>query len=168
MSLGKASRQPRTPAIRQTAGSKRGCCQSSEPPPRIPSRPAADALTPRRFGRRGVLGVSVPMAESAGMKPYRFAPPPERQLPKETDAVVIGGGVVGVTAALLLAEWGVPVVLCEKGWIAGQTAFQGPNETECRGSPKGTVRDTCATISQAPAWLFLQSLRCLHHVQFAT
>lgn len=54
------------------------------------------------------------------MKPYRFAPPPDRTLPDQAEIVVIGGGVVGVTAALLLAEWGVPVVLCEKGWIAGE------------------------------------------------
>lgn len=41
-------------------------------------------------------------------------------LPAETGIVVIGGGVVGVSAALLLAEWGVKVVLCEKGRIAAE------------------------------------------------
>lgn len=54
------------------------------------------------------------------MDPYRFPPPPQRALPDRTDVVIVGGGVVGVTAAILLAEWGVPCVLCEKGRIAGE------------------------------------------------
>ncbi|WP_159585737.1 NAD(P)/FAD-dependent oxidoreductase [Chelativorans xinjiangense] len=41
-------------------------------------------------------------------------------LPARTDVVVIGGGVVGVCAALYLAERGMRVVLCEKGRIAGE------------------------------------------------
>ena len=54
------------------------------------------------------------------MKQIRFPIGPDRPLPAETDVAIIGGGVVGVTAALLLAEWGVPCVLCEKGRIAGE------------------------------------------------
>jgi glycine/D-amino acid oxidase-like deaminating enzyme len=42
------------------------------------------------------------------------------QLPAETEVVVIGGGIVGASTALSLAERGVPVVLCEKGRIAGE------------------------------------------------
>lgn len=41
-------------------------------------------------------------------------------LPPQTDVVVIGGGIVGVSTALFLAEQGVKVVLCEKGVIAGE------------------------------------------------
>ncbi|WP_163264800.1 NAD(P)/FAD-dependent oxidoreductase [Chelativorans alearense] len=41
-------------------------------------------------------------------------------LPARTDVVVIGGGVVGVSAALYLAGRGMRVVLCEKGRIAGE------------------------------------------------
>ncbi|MEM9427888.1 MAG: FAD-binding oxidoreductase [Pseudomonadota bacterium] len=37
-----------------------------------------------------------------------------------TEVVVIGGGVVGVSAALILARWGVPVVVFEKGRVAGE------------------------------------------------
>jgi glycine/D-amino acid oxidase-like deaminating enzyme len=44
----------------------------------------------------------------------------EAALPTEADVVIIGGGVVGVSAALFLAERGVSVVLCEKGCIAGE------------------------------------------------
>ena len=42
------------------------------------------------------------------------------KLPDSTTVVVIGGGIVGVTAALTLAERNVPVVLLEKGHIAGE------------------------------------------------
>ncbi|WP_083096369.1 NAD(P)/FAD-dependent oxidoreductase [Pseudophaeobacter leonis] len=41
-------------------------------------------------------------------------------LPKRVDAVVIGGGIIGATTALELAERGHSVVLCEKGQIAGE------------------------------------------------
>ena len=41
-------------------------------------------------------------------------------LPGATRVVVVGGGVAGVSTALFLAEWGVPVVLCEKGRVAGE------------------------------------------------
>lgn len=48
--------------------------------------------------------------------PRRFADP----LPDAADAVVIGGGVIGVSTAFFLAEHGLKVVVCEKGRIAGE------------------------------------------------
>jgi glycine/D-amino acid oxidase-like deaminating enzyme len=44
----------------------------------------------------------------------------DSNLPKKTDVVIIGGGIVGVSAALELAERGVDVTLVEKGVIAGE------------------------------------------------
>src|SRR5579875_1473494 len=41
-------------------------------------------------------------------------------LPDCTEVVIIGGGIVGVSTALFLAEKGIPVVLCEKGEIGAE------------------------------------------------
>ncbi|CAH2598866.1 FAD-binding oxidoreductase [Rhodovastum atsumiense] len=41
-------------------------------------------------------------------------------LPSSADVVVIGGGIIGTSAAFDLARRGVRVVLCEKGQIAGE------------------------------------------------
>lgn len=48
--------------------------------------------------------------------PVRFADP----LPEACDVVVIGGGIVGVFAALYLNRAGLKVVICEKGRVAGE------------------------------------------------
>lgn len=44
----------------------------------------------------------------------------ESTQPRSADVVIIGGGIAGVSTAYYLAEAGVPVVLCEKGRIAGE------------------------------------------------
>jgi glycine/D-amino acid oxidase-like deaminating enzyme len=54
-----------------------------------------------------------------------MAPPPDpvqadEKMPGRTSVVVIGGGIVGASAALFLAEKGIPVVLCEKGRIGAE------------------------------------------------
>jgi glycine/D-amino acid oxidase-like deaminating enzyme len=41
-------------------------------------------------------------------------------LPSSVDVVIIGGGIVGCSAAYFLARSGVSVLLCEKGRIAGE------------------------------------------------
>ncbi|WP_421872901.1 NAD(P)/FAD-dependent oxidoreductase [Pararhizobium sp.] len=44
----------------------------------------------------------------------------DQTLPKKSDVVIIGGGIIGVSTALFLAERGVDVVLCEKGVLGGE------------------------------------------------
>lgn len=46
--------------------------------------------------------------------------PSDETLPAKTDVVIVGGGIIGTTAALYLAQQGVDVVLCEKGEIAAE------------------------------------------------
>jgi glycine/D-amino acid oxidase-like deaminating enzyme/nitrite reductase/ring-hydroxylating ferredoxin subunit len=57
--------------------------------------------------------------------PYAPLPPERTALPAGThraDVVVVGGGIVGVTAALRLAERGLDVVLLDKHRVAGGTS----------------------------------------------
>ena len=43
-----------------------------------------------------------------------------KRMPTKADVVIIGGGIVGVSTAWMLAKKGIDVVLCEKGHIAGE------------------------------------------------
>jgi glycine/D-amino acid oxidase-like deaminating enzyme len=52
------------------------------------------------------------------MGPYVDSVTCDEQLPSASAVVVIGGGIIGVSAAFALASQGIPVVLCEKGYIA--------------------------------------------------
>lgn len=45
---------------------------------------------------------------------------PSTAMPKRADVVVVGGGIIGTSTALELAERGLSVVLCEKGIVAGE------------------------------------------------
>jgi glycine/D-amino acid oxidase-like deaminating enzyme len=44
----------------------------------------------------------------------------DEELPAQVDVVIIGGGIIGTSTALFLAQKGVRVALCEKGHIAGE------------------------------------------------
>lgn len=59
----------------------------------------------------------------------------DQSLPGKTEVVVIGGGIVGVSAAWHLARRGLNVVLCDKGVIGGEQS--GRNWGWCR----NTLRD---------------------------
>jgi glycine/D-amino acid oxidase-like deaminating enzyme len=52
------------------------------------------------------------------MGPYVDSVVSDEDMPTVTQVVVIGGGIIGTFAALTLAGRGIPVVLCEKGYIA--------------------------------------------------
>ena len=54
------------------------------------------------------------------MPPLVDPVPSDQKLPKSTEVAIIGGGIIGVSAALTLAERGIPVALFEKGHIAGE------------------------------------------------
>lgn len=60
--------------------------------------------------------------------------------PKKTTVVIIGGGVVGLTTALTLAERGVPVVVLEKGRLAGEQSSRN----------LGWIRKTNRSVQDAP------------------
>jgi glycine/D-amino acid oxidase-like deaminating enzyme len=46
--------------------------------------------------------------------------PSDEKVPAKADVVIIGGGIIGTSTALFLAQRGVSTVLCEKGHIAGE------------------------------------------------
>ncbi|ASY64377.1 D-amino acid dehydrogenase small subunit [Sinorhizobium sojae CCBAU 05684] len=66
-------------------------------------------------------------ATAATTIPRRIMPGPtldpvitDDVLPQKAQVVIIGGGIIGISTALFLAERGVKVVLCEKGVLAGE------------------------------------------------
>ncbi|MDT8872237.1 FAD-dependent oxidoreductase [Komagataeibacter rhaeticus] len=60
------------------------------------------------------------MKDEDSMAPKVEPVQPSTGFPARTNVVIIGGGIIGVTAALFLARSGIPVTLCEKGHIAGE------------------------------------------------
>ncbi|MCB8883542.1 FAD-binding oxidoreductase [Acidisoma cellulosilytica] len=72
---------------------------------------------------------------------------PEAHFPTQADVVVIGGGIIGVSAAHALAERGISVALCEKGQIAGEQSSRN----------WGWVRKTGRDQREMP--LIMESLR---------
>jgi glycine/D-amino acid oxidase-like deaminating enzyme len=55
-------------------------------------------------------------------------------LPRQVDVVVIGGGIIGASTALTLAERGIAVALCEKGRIAAEQSSRTPSKATASGS----------------------------------
>jgi glycine/D-amino acid oxidase-like deaminating enzyme len=44
----------------------------------------------------------------------------DTDLPRETEVVIIGSGLVGICTAWSLAQRGIPVVVCEKGYVGAE------------------------------------------------
>lgn len=70
----------------------------------------------------------------------------DRPLPEAADVAIVGGGIVGASAAYFLAQAGVSVALFEKGRIAGEQS----------GRNWGWVRQQCRSPVELP--LMMQSL----------
>lgn len=72
---------------------------------------------------------------------------PDQDIPSRTGVVVIGGGIIGVSAALFLARAKVPVVIFEKGEIGAEQS----------GRNQGWVRNTNRDPREIP--LAMEALR---------
>src|SRR5476651_1949861 len=60
-------------------------------------------------------------------------------LPARTGVVVVGGGIIGASAALFLAEKGIAVVLCEKGRIGGEQSSRNWGWCRTMGRDEGEI-----------------------------
>jgi glycine/D-amino acid oxidase-like deaminating enzyme len=61
------------------------------------------------------------VTHSTSGHPIRIAPRGfDATLPRKSEVVIIGGGIVGVCAAWFLAQRGIPVVVCEKGYVGAE------------------------------------------------
>src|SRR4051794_28658726 len=81
--------------------------------------------------------------------------PGDPGLPASTRVVVIGGGIIGVCTAFFLARKGVPVVLCEKGRIAGEQSSR--NWGWCRKMGRD-LREIPLAIEAMRLWPEMNSL----------
>ena len=78
----------------------------------------------------------------------------DEKLPARTSVVVIGGGIIGTSAALFLAQKGIPVTLCEKGMVGGEQS----------GRNWGWTRVMGRDVREIPLGLNLPSLNVLSSV----
>jgi glycine/D-amino acid oxidase-like deaminating enzyme len=81
--------------------------------------------------------------------------PSDPAMPGAASVVVIGGGIVGVCTAFFLARKGVPVVLCEKGEIAGEQSSR--NWGWCRKMGRD-LREIPLAIEALKLWPEMNSL----------
>src|SRR4029078_284100 len=71
------------------------------------------------------------------------------ELPRKTAVAVIGGGIVGISTALELAERGIDVTVIEKGIIAGEQS--GRNWGWCRQMGRDS-REAPLILESLNAW----------------
>jgi glycine/D-amino acid oxidase-like deaminating enzyme len=73
----------------------------------------------------------------------------DRVLPERVDVVVIGGGIIGVSTALYLAEKGISVAVCEKGYIGGEQSSR--NWGWCRATHRD-LRELELSLESLKLW----------------
>ncbi len=83
------------------------------------------------------------------MGPYVDSVISDEVMPAATGVVVIGGGIIGTFAALTLAGRGIPVVLCEKGYIACEQSSR--NWGWCRQAGRD-VREMPLIVQSLQLW----------------
>jgi glycine/D-amino acid oxidase-like deaminating enzyme len=83
------------------------------------------------------------------MGPYVDSVRSDEAMPAATSVVVIGGGIVGTFAALTLAGRGIPVVLCEKGYVACEQSSR--NWGWCRQAGRD-VREMPLIVQSLALW----------------
>src|SRR5271165_446823 len=83
------------------------------------------------------------------MGPYVDSITPDAVLPASTGVVVIGGGIIGTSAALHLANQRIGVVLCEKAYIACEQSSR--NWGWCRQTGRD-VREMPLIIQSLALW----------------
>lgn len=64
---------------------------------------------------------------------------PTEKLPAKADVVIVGGGIIGVSAAYFLAKKGLSVVLCEKGRIGGEQSSRNWGYCRQQGRDPGEI-----------------------------
>lgn len=74
------------------------------------------------------------------MSPHVAPVQTSTKLPDSTTVAIIGGGIVGLMAALTLSERGIPVVVLEKGRLAGEQSSRN----------QGWVRKTSRSLPDLP------------------
>ena len=80
---------------------------------------------------------------------------PRSSLPRSSDVVVIGAGIVGICTALFLARRGFSVLVCEKGRIAGEQSSR--NWGWCRKIGRHPVEIPLA-VASARLWEGMNAL----------
>ena len=75
--------------------------------------------------------------------------PEDRTLPAHVDVVIVGGGVIGISAARALMEKGLSVAVCEKGYIAGEQSSR--NWGWCRATHRD-LRELELSLESLKLW----------------
>jgi glycine/D-amino acid oxidase-like deaminating enzyme len=83
------------------------------------------------------------------MGPYVDSIVSDEVMPASTGVAIIGGGIIGTFAALTLAGRGIPVVLCEKGYIACEQSSR--NWGWCRQAGRD-VREMPLIVQSLQLW----------------